>query len=400
MDELFWQKIRNEFVLSPQYIHLNLCLIASPPKIVREAIQNYRNSLNTNPGVCYIQEEEFIKNVYLKAGEYLETDPDLIALTENTTSGLGVVYSGMKLDHNDEILTTPHEHYSALELFRFLESKTGVRVNKIPLYQDPRHVTKQEILNAILSHITKRTRIVALTWVHSCTGLKLPLKLITSEIAKINKEREDHEKILVCVDGVHGLGIEDFSVENLGCDFFIAGCHKCLFGPRGTGLVWGTKKAWSRVFPIITSFDGEAFWPWFHGGIPDATCPRSRLCSPGGFHAFEHRWALSDAFDFHLQIGKKKIADRVHELNTYIKKKLNEIRGLRVYTPDSVELSSGLTCFEVENMAPDAVVKALLEKGIVSGQTPYQNSCNRFSIGIIHQKSDIDKTIEVLRNLN
>jgi hypothetical protein len=37
--------------------------------------------------------------------------------------------------------------------------------------------------------------------------------------------------------------------------------------------------------------------------------------TPGGFHAFEHRWALTDAFRFHMEIGKAKVAARIHQLN-------------------------------------------------------------------------------------
>ena len=51
--------------------------------------------------------------------------------------------------------------------------------------------------------------------------------------------RPERERVLLCVDGVHGFGVEETSPAELGCDLFAAGCHKWLFGPRGTGLLWG-----------------------------------------------------------------------------------------------------------------------------------------------------------------
>ena len=29
--------------------------------------------------------------------------------------------------------------------------------------------------------------------------------------------------------------------------------------------------------------------------------------TPGGYHSFEHRWALGEAFRFHLAIGKQRV---------------------------------------------------------------------------------------------
>ena len=77
--------------------------------------------------------------------------------------------------------------------------------------------------------ITPATRVLALTWVHSSTGLKLPLRAITDAVRRINAGRDEAGRVLVCVDGVHGFGIEDVVLSDLGCDFFMAGCHKWLF---------------------------------------------------------------------------------------------------------------------------------------------------------------------------
>src|ERR687888_417984 len=128
------------------------------------------------------------------------------------------------------------------------------------------------------------------------------------------------ERVLVCVDGVHGLGVEDGPIAALGADFFVAGCHKWLFGPRGTGLVWGRgEAAWSAVRPTIPTFS-------------DGRTPGGRM-TPGGFHSFEHRWALSAAFDLHTSLGPSRVAERIHALNRQLKEGLASIGGVRLYTP-------------------------------------------------------------------
>ena len=91
----------------------------------------------------------------------------------------------------------------------------------------------------MMSRFSKTTPgVLALTWVHSDTGLKLPVRQIADALVPINAVRPLAARALLCVDGAHGLGVEDATVADLGCDFLVAGTHKWLFGPRGTGLVW------------------------------------------------------------------------------------------------------------------------------------------------------------------
>src|SRR5207249_3239838 len=125
--------------------------------------------------------------------------------------------------------------------------------------------------------------------------------------------------------------------------FFVAGCHKWLFGPRGTGLVWGNARAWtwSSAAPTIPTFsDGRT-----SGG----------LMTPGGFHSFEHRWALSEAFRFHDAIGRERVTARIRELNRQLREGLAAIPHVRLYTPLDPAVSAGISCFDVRGMSPNTV---------------------------------------------
>src|ERR1700730_3629038 len=48
----------------------------------------------------------------------------------------------------------------------------------------------------------------------------------------------------------------DQTAASLGVDVFIAGCHKWIFGPRGTGLIWANAAGWAVTGPSIPTFDG------------------------------------------------------------------------------------------------------------------------------------------------
>ena len=99
----------------------------------------------------------------------------------------------------------------------------------------------------------------------------------------------------MCVDGVHGFGARAETVGDLGCDAFVSGCHKWLYGPRGTGVLWANGRVRELMRPTIPSFDGSSYGAWVAGGEPTGV-PDGPTLTPGGFKPYEHRWALPEAF--------------------------------------------------------------------------------------------------------
>ncbi|MCI0443105.1 aminotransferase class V-fold PLP-dependent enzyme, partial [bacterium] len=356
----------------------------------RDAIEKYRREIDRNPFLFVehsLFEAEF-ENLPLKvtkaAAEYLGAKPEEIALTTSTTVGLALVYNGMKIGKGQEILTTEHDHYSHYESIRWAAEKNGATFRKISLYDSFDSISEDGIVDRIRKAIKPETRALGVTWVHSSSGLKLPLGKIAQVVSTANGGRADADRILMVVDGVHGIGIEDTTVNELGCDFLVAGTHKWIFGPRGTGLIWGKNSAWSQLAPTIPSFDDfELYSAWMQNRKPQGPTHASWI-APGGFMAYEHQWATADAFQFHLKIGKKRIADRIHELNTLCKNGLAEIKRVKLYTPRSTDLSAGIVCFDVDGLAPEEVVKKLLAKKIIASTTPYGKSYARLAAGIMN----------------
>ena len=329
--EPFWKDVKEQFSLEKDKVHLALCMLSSHPLCVRKAIDKHRRNFDKNPALYYRKKDNMVDIVLDSAAKYLKGKSSDIALTESTTMGLSIVYMGMRLKPSEEILTTTHEHYATDQTLHYKAIRCQATLKKISLYEDPREVTTSTLIEKITKNISEKTRIIALTWVHSCSGVKLPIKEISNHIQLINTNRKDHEKIIICVDAAHGLGVEYIeNIADFGCDFFVAGCHKWLFGPRGTGIVWGSQLGWSRVDPTIVSFDKEAFLPWRKKEYENTPCPKARLCSPGGFTAYEHRWALTEAFHWHLEIGQERISNRIHELNSLCKKLINKIMYIAV----------------------------------------------------------------------
>jgi selenocysteine lyase/cysteine desulfurase len=273
--------------------------------------------------------------------------------------------------------------------------RTGATVRRIKLYDDPAQVTAEAVVERLISSISPKTRVVAVTWVHSSTGVKLPIRALADALDGVNKGRNEEDQILFCVDGVHGFGIEDQDISKLGCDFFAAGTHKWMFGPRGTGLIWGSERGWNNCNCVIPSF--SASYDVWLGKVSPNEVPIGEHMSPGGFHSFEHRWALPKAFELHLQLGKDRVQQRIHQLNTQTKEGLAKMSHVRLYTPSSPELSSGLVCFDVKGMDPDEVVLRMHAKGIIMSSTPYRESYARFAPSLLNNEREIDKALAEIR---
>lgn len=379
-----WEDVRAHFELDPEWVHMAGLLLASHPTPVREAIARHRRELDENPAL-YWMGERFEAEAREAAADYLAADPGDIALTDSTTMGLATLYNGLDLGPGDEILTTEHDHHATHQSLEYKAERSGASIRRVRLYQVPGQVGEGVIVDRIAGRIRPETRVVAVTWVHSSSGVRLPIRRIADALAEVNASRDASERVLLCVDGVHGFGVEDVTVEELGCDFLAAGTHKWLFGPRGTGVLWGRPEAQDRVSPTIPSFSGWATW--------------GQRMTPGGFHSFEHRWALPEAFRFHMELGKDRVEARIHALNRRMKEGLAEMPHVTLYTPPGDALSSGITCFDVDGLSERQTVARLRERGVIASTTPYARSYARVTPGLINGEEDVERTLEAIGEL-
>ena len=396
-----WAALRSDFILSKDKVQLGNLLIASNPKPVRDAVERHRKSLDENP--VEVLEHELSKGELLgatldSAARYMGVQKTDIALTDSTTSGIAVVYGGLALERGDEIVTTKHDHFVTHESLRLTAERTGATVKAVALYEDGRDAKAETMARAIENGISAATRVVAITWVHSSTGVKTPVRAIAEVVAKANASRGAKEKILLCVDGVHGFGVENAAIPELGCDVFIAGCHKWIFGPRGTGLVWAKSDVWEKIRPQACPFDWQYIVAREHGKGP-VPKPSGANRSPGGFRAYEHRWALKEAFDYHLSIGKPDIESRIHALAAQCKAGLSAMKHVKMHTPVDQKISSSIVTCEIAGLSVDDAAKKLLGMGIVATTTPYDPSYLRFTPGITNTPEEIDRALDAVRKL-
>ena len=400
-----WTSVREQFRLSSKYLHFAGFYLASHPKPVRDAINAFRAALDENP-VTTVEQGQFGTNgeslrfeVQTIAAKYIGGQPEDIALTPNTTTGLAFVYHGLALKSGDEILVTTHDHFVHHESVRLASEFSGASVRKFSLFDEAAAATIDEIVTRVREAIKPQTRVLGVTWVHSATGIRLPIREIASVIADANRERAESDRMFLVVDGVHGIGAVDETIAELGADFFCAGTHKWLFGPRGTGLVWAPSENWARLRPIVPTFSAvEPYSAWVDDRPPRGPV-KADWITPGGFLTYEHQWAMRAAFQMHLAIGRARVATRINDLNNRIKQGLAGLPRVKLHTPRSPTLSAGICCFQVEGMDADSVVKALLDRYIIASASPYAVSYPRLSGGLMNTPEEIDKVISAVHSI-
>ena len=244
-----WASVRAQFPLATDRAQFAAFVLSPHTAQVSAAVAHHRDRLELDTDAALHDGSLLEEATRRAAASYVGGTVDQVALTDSTTMGIAVMYGGLDLQPGDEILTTTHDFFSTEDTLRLVALRTGARVRRVTVYDDPATATVDELTSRLVDAIGPATRVVAVTWVHSSTGVRLPVAEYGAAIADLNRRRDPADRVLLCVDGVHGFGAVDVDLPDLGCDFLATGTHKWLFGPRGTGIVWA--RDWDPLTELI-----------------------------------------------------------------------------------------------------------------------------------------------------
>jgi selenocysteine lyase/cysteine desulfurase len=149
------------------------------------------------------------------------------------------------------------EYSSNLYPWKVACDRSGARLNVVPSEAD-----YGAPLQKLLDAVTKRTRVIALSWVQYQTGEVSDLKIL-SDFARTRG-------IWTVVDVIQGLGARPFDFSSLGLDFVCGGSHKWLCSPVGVGFLVSRLEHVSKLEPLTI------------GASTYGTCddPSDLSCSP------------------------------------------------------------------------------------------------------------------------
>lgn len=234
--------------LDPSLAFLNHGSFGSMPKVVRDAQQRLRDTLESEPVSFFVEKLWPLMDRSRRAlATFLNTDPSLLAPVPNATTGVATVLHNLYLRPGDEILINDHEYPSCCNNARHVASMKGARVVSAELpFPIP---SPQAICDAILAKVTDRTRVALISHVTSSSGAVLPVETLIPELHRRGIE--------TLIDGAHAPGFIPLDIAKLNPTYYTANCHKWVCSPKGSAFLYVSPEKRENFRPVILSNNAE-----------------------------------------------------------------------------------------------------------------------------------------------
>ncbi len=378
-------RIRQAMPATTAHLYLNTGTFGPLPGCALETIQQRLQDEYTQ-GRLGAANFEAISNSYNEArnsvARLLNANVNEIALTDNTGEGMNIISYGINWREGDEVITTNHEHISALAPLFQIRDRFGIVIR----VADIGPTGEKSVLKAIADLVTPRTRLIVLSHVAWTTGALLNI----SELGYMGRE----PGIPVLVDGAQSAGAIPIDVKALGVDFYAIPMQKWLCGPDGTGALYARSEALNYVSPTYVGYwsikhEGDAEWALEDGAQRFELGGRQTAAVAG--QAAVLKW-LEET------VGYKWLFARISALHSYAYDILKSVPSLTMLTPTPGV--SGLISFTYEGRKSEDVVNHLRDKHNIYIRNIPSLDCLRVSTGFYNTEEEIDSLVQALRSMS
>jgi L-cysteine/cystine lyase len=378
------QRIRQEMPATTKHIYLNAGTFGPLPICVVQAMQEHLQAEWQN-GRLGAAAFENMKNIYddahAKVARLLHADASEIALTDNTGEGCNIISYGFNWHEGDEVITTNHEHTSALVPLYQIRNRYGVVIR----IADLGPVAAEPAFTAIADLVTPRTRLIVLSHVTWTTGAVLDVSAVT----RMGRERG----IPVLIDGAQSAGAIAVDVKALDIDFYAIPMQKWLCGPDGTGALYVRKQALDYAAPTYVGYWSIKHEEGHLEGFELAEGAQRFEVGGRQMAAVAGQCAVLNWLE--EMVGYQWLFERISSLSAYTYHALKALPGVTMLTPRPG--ASGLVSFLLEGRDVKAVVKQLSdEHNIYIRDIPSTKSL-RISTGFYNTEEEIDTLVQALR---
>jgi len=386
-----WRRWRLEWSIPIDVTYLNHGSFGPSPWPVQRARKAWSDRLEAQPMDFFIRQmEDELNAASEKLGAFIGAAASDLVFVDNATVAMNIVAGGLKLSPGDEVLLTDHE-YGAVQ--RIWKNACREQSAKAVTCKLPFPITdQQEIVEAVFSSVTEKTRLIVVSHVTSPTAVILPVQKIC--------DRAKERGVQVCIDGPHALAMLPVDIKELGCDFYAASCHKWLSGPFGSGFLYVDRKLQSAMKPVVTSWGGSL------GSRPFRWQDEFNWIGTRDPAPF---LAVPAAIEFLEEFGFEKFRQQTHQLTQYARQKISSLTGLEPFVPDSPDFYGPMISLPLpplpaevqKNLKPnqcDPLLEELWDQHKIelalshwSGQRLLRVSCHLYN-----RTADIDKLVEAL----
>lgn len=337
-DEVFWEGIRKGYRLKPDYINLENGYYCFLPEETLEKYLNHIREVNFQ-GSYYMRTVQASnkKAVIAKLAEVAGCSTEEIALSRNTTESLDTVINGIHWRAGDEAIMAEQDYGSIVNMLKLMEMRYGI-IRKV--VSVPAHPTSdEEIVELYRNAISTKTKLLMVSHMVNITGQILPIKKICEMAHELGVE--------VMVDGAHSFAHLNFSIPDLGCDYYGASLHKWLSVPIGAGILYVKKGKASGLWSLMADWNMKE--------------DISHLAHTGT-HPVATDLTILDAIDFYQTLGPERKEARLRYLQNYWTSRVKDMKHIVLNTPTDSERSCAIANVGVAGLKPADLAKTLLDK--------------------------------------
>lgn len=351
------EKVRRDFpilateVNGKPLVYLDNAASSQVPQSVIDRTSKYlaEEHSNIHRGVHYLSQHA--TTAYEAAREKVKRfinapDVNCCIFVRGTTEGINLVahsYGKGFIGEGDEIVISQMEHHSNIIPWQVVAEERRAKIRVIPMNE-----RGELIIDEYENLLNERTKIVAVGHVSNSLGTVNPVKEMIATAHKFG--------IPVCVDAAQSVPHFPVDVQDLDADFYVFSGHK-MFGPTGSGIVYGKREWLDRMPPYQTggsqirtvTFEKTTYAPLpakFEAGTP----------------AIAAGIGLGAAIDYINALDFEAAAAYEHELLEYATQRLSDIPEVKIIGT-AAEKASVLS-FEIEGIHPHDIGTILDQQGI------------------------------------
>jgi isopenicillin-N epimerase len=313
------ETLRQEFLIDPDVHFLNHGSFGATPKPVFDEYQRWQRELEWQP-VEFLsrRSDDLLHDARSRLASYLGCLRDELVFVPNATTGINVVARSLPVRPGDEVVGTNLEYGACERAWEWNLEQRGARYVRanVPLPL----TSPDDVVEAIFSAITPRTRVIYLSHITSGTALRLPVEAVAA--------RAREHGILTVVDGAHAIGQIPVDLHATGVDLYSGNFHKWLCAPKGSGFLYARPEhhQWLQS-PIVS-------WGWVEES--DRHLPDHQFVSRNQFQGtrdIASYLATPAAVTYQAERNWDAVRERCHALVVEARERVAALSGLPKIAP-------------------------------------------------------------------
>jgi selenocysteine lyase/cysteine desulfurase len=363
-----WDDIRKQFPVTENSTYLNTAAAGPLARSTMAAATEYYRQMMDDADTHWDEWLAKREDVRRKVAAFINAEPDEIALTTNTSSGMNVIVDA--LETHGEVISCDLE---------FPVSTLPWMNRRIPVHL-VKSVEGEMRLDDIRSAMNTRTGIICLSHVQFSNGFRMNLQ-------EVGAAKGGHTLV---INASQSAGVFEIDVKRMKIDALCATGHKWMLSGYGSGFLYLSRELLERTRPRAIGWlsvnDPYAMRNDEIHLRPDAAA-RAELGCPH----FAGIFALGASVDLMTSIGMSNIEKRALSLNRYLTERLVET-GREVLSPLKDEQTRSAETLVGIN-EPARMVAHLGERKIIVTEKPQGI---RVATDFFNNESDVDRLIEAL----